>query len=363
MISNEKISPVQLSFIIMGFIFGSSAIITPAAAACQDSWLAYIIGWAGGYILIGMYVYISILNPSKTFIEILKDTFGKYIGSIIGIFYVWYFLHLAGLVFRNLGEFMVTSIYTETPLIFIIVSIALVLIYSLKKGLEVIVKVSQITVPVMLILVISIFLLVMKHYEVKNLLPFLEYGFSKVLKVGFSVLTFPFGETVVLLMIFPYINKQKDLFKVSYISLTVIGFILLSVVMSNLMALGADMLNRDMFPSHVTISLIPGIAVEPFISVNLLIAGSVKIVICIYAALIGITQLFDLDDYKPFIIPVVTIAIVISIWIYDSLPEMVRWAGEVYPYYVIPFQIIIPALVLVISIVKNRGQRTEKSRY
>lgn len=359
MISNEKISPVQLSFIIMGFIFGSSAIITPAVAACQDSWLAYIFGWAGGYILIGMYAYISILNPSKTFIEILRDIFGKYIGSVIGIFYIWYFLHLAGLVFRNLGEFMVTSIYTETPLIFIIISIALVLIYSLKKGLEVIARVGQITVPIMIILVLSIFLLVMDHYEVKNLLPFLEYGFFRVLKVSFSVLTFPFGETVVLLMIFPYLNKQKDLLKVSYISLTIIGFVLLSVVMSNLMVLGADMLNRDLFPSHVTISLIPGIAVEPFISVNLLIAGCMKIVMCLYASLIGITQLLNLDDYKPFITPIVAIAVVISIWVYDSLPDMVRWAGEVYPYYVIPFQIIIPALVLVISIVKNRGQGNE----
>ncbi len=353
MINNEKISPVQLSFVIMGFIFGSSAIITPAVAAYQDSWLAYIIGWVGGYILIGMYVYISILNPSKTFIEILKDTFGKYIGSVIGIFYIWYFLHLAGLVFRNLGEFMVTSIYTETPLIFIIISIALVLVYSLKKGLEVIGRVGQIIVPVMLILVISIFLLVMGHYEVKNLLPFLEHGFLKVLKVSFSVLTFPFGETVVFLMIFPYLNKRKDLLKVSYISLTIIGSILLSVVMSNLMVLGADMLNRNIFPSHVTISLIPGIAVEPFIAVNLLIAASIKIAMCLYASLVGITQLLDLDDYKPFISPVVAIAVVISIWVYDSLSDMVRWAGEVYPYYVIPFQIIIPALVLIISKMKQ----------
>ncbi|SHH65250.1 spore germination protein KB [Caloranaerobacter azorensis DSM 13643] len=354
MIRNERISPVQLSFIMIGFIFGSSAIITPAVSAYQDAWLAYIIGWIGGYILIGIYAYISILNPSKTFIEILKDVFGKYIGSIIGIFYIWYFLHLAGLVFRNLGEFMIVSIYTETPLIFIIISIALVLAYSLKKGLEVIARVGQIIVPMMLILVISIFLLVMGHYEVKNLLPFLEHGFLKVLKVSFSVLTFPFGETVVFLMIFPYLNDKKDLFKTSYISLTVIGMILLSVVMSNLMILGADMLNRQIFPSHITISLIPGIAVEPFIAINLIIAASMKITMCLYASLIGIAQLFGLDDYKPFINPVVAIAVVISIWVYDSLSDMVRWAGEIYPYYVIPFQIIIPLLVLIILKIKRR---------
>lgn len=356
MVRNVKISSIQLSLLIMGFVFGSSAIITPAAAAYQDAWLAYIIGWAGGYVLIGIYAYISILNPSKTLIDILKDTFGKYIGSIIGILYLWYFIHLGALVFRNLGEFMVTAIYIETPIIFIITSLALVVVYIMKKGLEVIARVGELTIPIMLFFAISIFLLVIGRYEITNLLPFLEHDFMPVLKTGFSVLAFPFGETVVFLMIFPYLNKKDDVVKISYISITMIGIILLSVVLSNLMALGGDMLSRIVFPSHVTISLIPRIAVEPFVSINLLISGGFKIVICIYSTVIGITQLFNLDDYKPFVIPIVIIAVALSIWVYDNLPGMVRWTVEIYPYYAVPFQIIIPVLLLIISLIKKRRE-------
>lgn len=353
MIKNEKISPTQLSMLLMGFIFGSSAIITPAVAARQDAWIAYIIGWAGGYILISIYIYISKLNPSKTLIEILIDSFGKYIGSFIGILYVWYFIHLGALVLRNIGEFMIISIYTETPLLFIIISISLVILYSLKKGLEVIGKAAEIMVPIALLLVSSIFLLVLNHYEVTNFLPFLEHGFLNVLKASFSVLTFPFGETVVFLMIFPYLNNSKNIFKTSFISIALIGFILLTIVISNLMALGGDMLSRDVFPSHSTISLVPKIAIEPFISINLIIGTSIKIIICIYSAIIGITQLLKLDDYKPLITPIVTLAVILSIWVYDNLLDMIRWAGEIYPYYVIPFQIIIPLLILFISLFKK----------
>lgn len=157
MSKDVKISSVQLSILIMGFLFGSTAIINVATGAAQDAWLAYVIGWAGGFILIGIYAHISLLNPGRTLIEILKDNFGRYPGSIIAVLYIWYFIHLAALVLRNFGEYMVTAIYPETPILFVIILFALTIAYAVKNGLEVLSRTAEIFFPLLLFSVILMF--------------------------------------------------------------------------------------------------------------------------------------------------------------------------------------------------------------
>lgn len=353
MINKNRITSVQLGMLLVGFIIGSSAIITPAVEAKQDVWLSYILAWLGGYLTIAIYVYIAKLNHSLTLVEILKAHFGKFFGTIISILYIWYFIHLGSLVIRNVSEFMITSIYTETPLLAVVIAISVPLYYGLRKGLVVFSKLSELIVPFMILLILIIFLLVFNLYEFKNFLPFFEQGFLKISKVAFFTLTFPFAETVVFLMIFPYTKKYNNLLKTSYISLTVSGLVLFSIIISNLLVLGGDILANSIFPSHLTISLIPKIAVEPFVSINILVGTTIKIYICIYSALIGIKQILNVNDHKPFITPVLVFSIILAIWIYDNLIKMIDWAGKIYPFYAIPFQFIFPILILSISLIKK----------
>lgn len=352
---NIKISPFQLAVLIIGFLFGSSAIMNPSAAAKQDAWLAYIIGWAGGLILMSIYVAIARLNPDKTLVGILKSTFGKYLGSLLAVFYIWYFIHLAALVARNYGSFMGIFVYVQTPRVFIIGVFLIVVAYGVRKGLEVIARANEILVPFVPIIVFVIFFSSYSVYEISNFFPVLENGIKPVLSSGFSVLTFPFGEAVVFLMIFPFLNKQEKLLKVSYISVFIIGLILLNITVRDLMILGPDMFSRVTFPPGVSARLIPPIDLDPLINVNLLIGGGVKMAICIFAAVFGISQLFDLEDYKLFVLPIIAIVVSLSMWLYDNVLQMLTWAEEIYPYYVAPFQIIIPVIILIISYLKRQG--------
>ena len=351
--NEAKISSIQLGISIVGFIFGSSAILNPSVAAHQDAWLAFILGWFGGFILIGIYGYLSLLHPSKTLVEILKECFGKLFGTCFAIGYIFYFIHLGSLVLRNFGEYMNTVNYPDTPLLFLILVLAVVAAYAVKSGLEVSVRVTELLMPFVLIFVAVLFLIFVNKYEYKNLLPFLERGFKPILKSGFAVMTFPFGETVLFLMIFPSLNKRENLLKTIFIAITLGGLLLISTTLRDLLTLGPVLINKIIFPPHTTTSLLPQFVIDPFISANLLINGGLKVVICLYAATLGITQLFGLDDYKPFVLPMTAIAVSLGNWVYDSLPEMTRWASDIYPYYAIPFQIIIPIILLVISLFKK----------
>lgn len=355
-----KISNIQLSMLIMGLIFGSTAIINPASGAEQDAWLAFLMAWVGGFFLIGAYVLIARLNPSKTLVEILKEQFGKVVGSVIALMYIWYFIHLSALVLRNFGEYVVSTNYTETPIIFVMVCFVLVVVYSVRNGLEIIARPPELFMPIVIFLAILISMSLIGRFEWNNFLPFLERGFKPVLQSTFSVLTFPFGETVVFLMIFPALNQKEKMFRTAFFSVALIGAVIFIIVIRDLLVLGPEMImpGRITFPPAVSTELISeNLQLETIISINFLIGGSIKISVCLYAAILGITQLFNLDDYKPLVLPVAAFVVALAIWVYDNMFEMLSWAAEVWPYYSIPFQFGIPFLLLLISFIKKKNQK------
>lgn len=354
MLKDTKISKIQLSVIMIGFIFGESAISGLGANAGQDAWLAYLLAWLGGMVLLSIYIGIFLLYPEKSLIEILRSAFGQYLGSFLAILYIWYFIHLAGIVYRYLNEFIVAYIYPDTPFTFISIVSGILIIYIIRSGIEVLGRFNEFFVPFIVLSSILVFVLLVPLFEYKNLTPFLENGLKPVFKSSFSILAFPFGEIVVLLMIFPFLNRKKDITKLSFISLIITGLILASIIVRDLLVLGSDMYSRYVFPNIISAKVVPFLSLDTLIVINLNIGGGVKLVVCIYAAVMGIAQLFKFKDYKPFVTPVMTIVITLSLWLYDDLLELIRWDEEIYAFYAVPFQIIIPVSILVKSWVKNK---------
>ena len=82
-----------------------------------------------------------------------------------------------------------------------------------------------------------------------------------------------------------------------------------------------------------------------------------------YAAAAAVAELFGISDYKAFILPMTAFAVVLSIWLYDNVMQMFIFANKVYPYYVLPFQIILPLLLLLVSFIKKitRSKRLSSS--
>lgn len=350
----EKISNLEISTILICFLVGSTIIISPSASAAQDSWLAMIIASIGGIILISIYTWIYKLNENKNLVQILKQNFGKTIGTIISVLYIWYFLHLVALVFRNFGEYFLLSVFTETPILFIIVCFGLVVLYTVIKGIEVVGRISGVFTIILAIVIVFTFFALIPEYEFANFKPFLSKGIGSVIKSAFPILTFPFGETVVFLMVLPHVNNSKKTNRSLIWAMIIFAILILLVITRNIMVLGADMITRDVFPSHIVFRLMPGMDLDPLLDVNLVIAGIVKISICLYAGIKAVAQLFNFNNYKPLILPITAFTISLSIWVYSNVIEMTEWATKIYPIYVIPFQIVIPILLLIISLVKKK---------
>jgi len=212
---------------------------------------------------------------------------------------------------------------------------------------------AEIFIPIVIAQVVFITVILFFSMDLNNWKPFLENGLIPVLKTVQILIGFPVGEIVIFLMIFPAINKRKDLLKSSLIAVSIAGAIFLLINVRDLFVLGADMFYRATFPSATAVRLIPDINLDPFYLVGVIVGGSIKVTICIYAAVIALAQIFNIDNYKPFVYPMVALMIALSIWLYDSLFELIQWSLDNYFYYAFPFQFIIPIILLIISIIKR----------
>jgi spore germination protein KB len=354
-----KISNLQFFMLMFGFLYGSSVIINPATGAGRDAWLALIISWAGGLGLITIYMGLIRLNPGQNLVGILLSHFGKYVGGFIAIMYIWYFTHLAALVTRNFGEFMVATTYPLTPMPVIIMTSLLVTIYGLRSGLEVFARVGgELLIPIIPLPIIISLITLLPEYDFSSILPVLENGVKPVLNAAFGTLTFPFGETVVFLMIFPHLNKQEKIFKYSYLTFTITCLIFLNNIIRDLSMLGPGFFKRAYYTPHIIAQLIPNLSIEPLVAINLFIGGGVKVILCLFAAASGLIQLFKLTNYKMIVTVLTVFAGVLAVWVYRNPMEMFSWAFKEWPVYSVPFQMIIPLILLIISWIKNRKGKT-----
>lgn len=360
MFKEEKLSLNEIKLLVVGFVFGGLAVTSPTKAAHQDAWLAQIISWLLGCILIAVYLPLIRFNNKKTLIEMLKECFGKYLGSIIGIFYVIYFIHLASITIRIFGEYMVSVSYPTFSVATIICFLFLGIIYSLKKGILVCTRVNSLFIPLVLVVTILTIAASAVEFDFNNLLPVLEGGFGHVVKIGFRTFALSFGNLVVFLMIFPNVVDQEGIGKSTYKGVTIIGLLLLGIVLRNLLVLGPHILPIQLFPPHVTLSLIPWAVLDPLISVNVLSGVGIKTIVFIYCAAIGICQIVGLEDYKLIVIPLCVATICFAMWLYPNYPALYRWVERNMVFYAAPFQVIIPLILLIISLIKNRKPKKKE---
>ncbi|MEA4893691.1 MAG: endospore germination permease [Oscillospiraceae bacterium] len=344
----EMISGRQMLCAIVMFIFGSSVIMGVSSEAGQDSWVSLLLAALVSIPVLLLYARIIKLFPEKNLFEILEIVLGKIAGKIITILMVWYSLHLCALVLRNFSEFIQVVTMPETPQLPIMTAIILVVVYMAKSGIETMGKWSVITLFIVSSVVIITILFSLNKMDYSNVLPFMEHDFRKIANGAFRLYAFPFAETVLFLCLADSLKKTSSSYRLYLRALLFGTIVLLLVILRNLFMLGSEMVGSSYFSSYVAVRIID-IAdffarIESSISMNFILAGIIKMTVCLMAAAKGIAALFGLKSHRRILLPVSLMVIALSSILYTNVMDMFDFL-RFYAYYAIPFQVIIPLTV------------------
>jgi spore germination protein KB len=360
--NQEKISRFQLFYLIVGYVLGTAIILGLGAEVKQDAWIFILVGMLFGMILLSIYMQLSAFYPDDTLVQMIPKIIGKYLSYPIILLYILHFTYSAARACRELGDLLASTILTETPLIVIIGSFMVLMIYCLRGGVETLCRMSEVVFPVYIfaLMLIWILLFSIKGFDVNNLAPVLANGVKSVIKKTFPyAINFPFGETVVFMMFFPFLNNKKNIKKIG-LSAILMGGILLTVnSIMMLSVLGPEIYSNNIF-SLLTATRIVSIAdfLERFdVLVILMMVTGVffKVGGFTFGAAVGIAQLFKLKQTHSVMLGLGTIITSLSLISATSYVEHLEIGYTLYvPYIHTLLQIIIPILLLCIAFIRKK---------
>lgn len=353
----EQITNKEAICLLIIFYMGSSFILGIGGAAKNDAWISGILGILSAFPIIMVYARLLALFPEKGLFDILDLLFGKIFGKALSLLYIWYSFHLGALVIRNFGEFINTTALPETPILIPMICLGILSVVAVRSGIEVIGRISAYILPVLFFIVFAIQIMGIPQWSLHHIKPILANGWLPIIKGSFSTFAFPFAESVVLIGAFFSLKTNKSPYKVYFTSTIIAGLLIIIITIRNILILGG-ILPKLYFPSHIAVSRISVgeflQRMEISVAVVLVFGVFIKSSICLLVSSLGVASLFKLNDYRSIVIQMGLIMVYFSYALYDNIFEMRIWAFEIYPYYALPFQVIIPLVMLLTAEVKCR---------
>ncbi|WP_340003953.1 endospore germination permease [Paenibacillus sp. FSL K6-0276] len=357
-----KISTRQLLILVLIFETVSAIISGFGAEAKQDAWITAIIGMLGGICLFLIYHRLSLFYPDLPLTEYAKKILGPVVGRVIALLYVVYFLFNASFVIRDFASMAVSFVFVQTPFLVIIAVMLVAVMYVIGKGIEVLSRTAELFFAVLFLVSTTGLTLILTsgNVDVQNLRPVLEEGWLTVLKDSIpGTVVFPFGEVIVFLMLFPYVDKPRKLKKTVITGLLISGCFIAFIMMINVSVLGVDLFTRTQYPLLTTSQLVEGRAflerLDALFLVTAIVGGFFRVSLFLYATLIGAATLFGFPSYRKLIIPMSTVMFICSLAMASNYVEFIYTGLRIVRFYVqIPILFIFPLVLLLVGWIQEK---------
>ncbi|WP_110954138.1 GerAB/ArcD/ProY family transporter [Anaerosinus massiliensis] len=356
----EMISKNQMICIVILFLFGSNAVMGGSWRVGQDAWIAILVALAAGTVLALMYARIIRLFPQKNIYEIAEYVFGKIIGKILIFLMVWYAVHLSAILLRLLSEFTKIAMLQETPHWAMILLIICVTGYIGVSGIKTLGRWLFIVLAFYLLSVLDISVMSLSEFKVANLFPIMEHNIADIGSASLKIFTTAFGSTVLLLALTDSLEKKENPYKVYLYGIFFGTVILLFVFVTNVMFLGVPMLEKSYFPSYTMARLVNVgdflSRVESIIYYNFLLTGIAKLAICLLAAIKGVETMFKTRKRGWILLALSVVVLVAGMKGFANANEVFSFV-DIFQYYALLFQILIPFIVWIGAEIKVARQR------
>lgn len=358
-----KISARQLMVLTALMTVGSAILIVPsslAAAAGQDAWIAALAGCAAGVLFVWIMTAVGNLYPRQNWIQTIETLLGKWPGKIVSLLIVvTFFLGCPAAVMFILGNFITTQIMPETPLTAIHILFAFVLIMAVRLGLETICRAAEILFPWFLLLYVTLVVLVVPEIHYDYLQPLLEKGAQPLLPAALAFFSIADLPLIALLMIYPaHVNNSSQARKAIFIGSLFGGLAMVVISFLTIGVLGPDFTAAHFYPSYELAQKI-NIGkflqrLEAFLAAVWFLSLFFRNTVYTYFVVTATAQIFNLKDFRPLVLPMGMIMVVMADTVYPNTAYEMTWDSKTWIPYMLTISVILPLLLLAMYAVRKK---------
>lgn len=354
-----KITPKMMVNILIITIIGTAILVAPGAvtkSAKQDSWLTFAVAALPSYITAVIIISLGVKFPGRTMISYIEDIMGKYPGKMLSLLYVLFLIRTGSIIFREFGEFLTITVFHRTPLPVFLVTVAFISGYAVYKGIGVLGRLAEIIVPVVVFSYILVVFLDISQVNVMRLLPFGEGGYLPVIK-GALVPNAYLGEVFIIGFLLPHLDKPGEIKKTAALSIVIVTILLTVGTMAVITIFGVDITSRFRYPSYelfrsVNIGLLN--RQDPLGMAIWVAGGFLKVAIFYYLAVVSTAEWLNLRDYHPLILPLGIIMVSFANIFFTDINQLSFETTKIFPILAPIFEIIIPSILLIISMLSQK---------
>lgn len=286
----------------------------------QDAWLASL---ASAFIALPPLLLVAYLGtkfPGLTIIQYTQVLLGPYLGRAAGLALIWYWLHIASTVARELGEAYTAAIMPETPILVFMAVMVLLGANAARNGLEVVGRMGEHSVWIILAFLGVIAVLPYDVMEFSNLLPVLAGGISTTLGPTLNSTAF-FMELIILGMILPHLNKPDRAARYTIYTVIISGLIItwFAAVLVQVFGPTVSALTLPTYSLSRMISIAEFLERIEALSMGAwTLSAGIKLALFLWACSVGLAQLLGLARYQPLVYPLGALAVAMGLSLYES---------------------------------------------
>ncbi|NLI70684.1 MAG: endospore germination permease [Firmicutes bacterium] len=314
--NTTKLTNRQLFFIL--FMIRTTiivAVLPPVVTVfntLQDAWASVIVSFFTASVLVIIICRLGIHFPQMTVFEYSQKLLGPWFGRVLCFSFLWGLLEIAAVDIRIYGEALVANFFPNTPLIFVIASVAAVSALAAYQGPVVMGRAADLLFPFyVLMIVLSITIpLPQAINQLHNLQPVLARGIMPILG-GSAVITAMIANHLVLTVLIPAVTKPEKSLNTALWSLGASTLTIAVVAVVTVAVLGPRKASRTFLPFFGMIRTV--LLSRAFERVEILALATwgfglfILLSIIIYSGSRGLSQIMGLKDHRPLIAPMVVI--------------------------------------------------------
>jgi spore germination protein (amino acid permease) len=359
--SDDKISSIQVGVFVYNAILGVGILTLPSSLVKevdQDAWILAIISGLINILFIYFMCKVGVKYSEYGFVGTLKKLFGSFFGFMLALPVFIYFLVFSGLETRIFAETLKAFLLSNTPLEFIILPLLILAIFLARSGVEPTSRFFEAVTPVIIFITVIIMLVPLPNSDFTNVRPLFASPISKYI-TGLSTGAFAFAGFEILLILFPFMRKPTDAFKVSLISLMSIIALYTIVTIECLAKFGSKETQSLIYPTMMLIksSEIPGAFIERL--EGLLIALWVLLVFTTIVALVFAFSIVGGDllghRKRKHIISVFLPAMYIVALQGQNIAQLFDLINKLTLYLGTYTVMVLPALMFIMSLFRGKG--------
>ena len=350
-----QIRAMQLFWLLLVPRIAPAICFTPTLTATRapQCWRSNVPATIFGLGLALLYLALARRFPRQSLIEYCPRVLGRWPGKVVGLGYIWFFLHVAAMDSRVFAEIFSSAVLTETPLMAILLLAVVVIAAAVRSGVEVLGRLGELLMPVVVVTLMLLLLLIVPDLKPTNLLPLSEGSLRSVLLAALTPTTL-MGETVALTMLYPLLRDQKHAGRAALGAAAGSGLLALFSSAAVVALFGDERSHLLTFPF---LELVRNIQVaeiiqrlESLVITVWVVIWFLKTGLFLLLAAMGLAQWLDLSDHRGLVSPLAAWVAIIAISQSTTQLQFVSFfRPDVYFPYAGIFTIALPALLLVLS--------------